>query len=110
MGLAEKKCVPCQGGTPPLTNEDEDRYLEEIPSWKLERDGIHKIGRTFKFGSFLEGIDFVNRIALIADNQGHHPDIQISFKKVDVELHTHAIIGLSEADFIMAAKIDGILE
>lgn len=106
MKLAEKKCVPCEGGTPPLGREDINKYFGELSEgWEVLGD--KKIKKTFVFKDFLEAVGFVNKIADIAEAEGHHPDIRIhSYKKVDVELTTHAIGGLSENDFILAAKIE----
>lgn len=111
--LTQKHCVPCEGGTPPLTNEEEDRLKQQTPDWILLRnDGttiVHKIRRQFTFTDFTEAITFVNKIADIANKEGHHPDIYIFYNKVQLELFTHAVGGLSENDFIMAAKIDKLL-
>ena len=113
MSLADRKCVPCEGGTPPLGREDINKYLGELSEgWEVLEDtstrlSAGKIKKTFVFKDFLEAVGFVNKIADIAEAEGHHPDIRIhSYKKVDVELTTHAIGGLSENDFILAAKIE----
>lgn len=106
MDLIAKHCVPCEGGTPPLSDIDEDRYIKEIPSWTLLREGTHKIRREFKFKNFKEAMGFVNKVAEIAEEERHHPDIYISYNRVRIEFFTHAVQGLSENDFIMAAKID----
>jgi 4a-hydroxytetrahydrobiopterin dehydratase len=108
MNLHTKKCVPCEGGTPPLTAEEIQEYLKEVEGWEL-RDSPSislRINKTFKFKSFRESIDFVNRIASLAETENHHPDIHVRYKKVTLELTTHAIQGLSENDFIMASKSD----
>ena len=103
--LVQKKCVPCEGGTPPLEKEKIQEYLSELKgSWELEDN--KKIKRTFTFKTFREGIEFVNRVADIAEEENHHPDIHILYTKVTLVLTTHAMGGLSENDFIMAAKID----
>ena len=104
MSLHEKKCVPCEGGTPPLTAEQEQGYLKEV-DWELDTSGIHKIKKHFTFSNFKEAMGFVNRVAEIAETQQHHPDIYISYSNVFIELYTHAVTGLSENDFIMASKI-----
>src|SRR3990167_6195268 len=106
MDLAEKHCVACEGGIPPMSNEEEDKYIKEVPSWKLVREGIHKIRKEFKFKDFKEAIEFVNKVAGLAEEEGHHPDIYIYYSKVILELHTHKIKGLFKNDFILAAKID----
>lgn len=111
--LTQKHCVPCEGGTPPLSDAEEDKLKQQVPKWILLRnDGttlVHKIRRQFIFKDFKEAIAFVNKIAQIADQEGHHPDIYIFYNKVQLELFTHAVGGLSENDFIMAAKIDTLL-
>jgi len=106
MELAKKHCVPCKGGTPPFSNEQEGVYSKDIPSWILDREHIHKIRKRFSFKNFKEAILFFNKVADLAEKEGHHPDMCISYNKVDVTLFTHAVGGLSENDFIMAAKID----
>ena len=109
VNLSQKKCVPCEGGTPPLENEKIQEYLKEVEGWGLKKGDpstILRIEKTFKFKSFRESIDFVNRVAGLAEQENHHPDIIIRFRKVTFELTTHAIKGLSENDFIMASKID----
>ncbi len=105
MELNEKKCVPCEGGIPKLTREQVDTYYKELnKDWEIIRDS--KIKRIFHFVNFVQTMDFVNRLAEIAEEEGHHPDLHISYGKCVVELWTHAINGLSENDFIVAAKID----
>ncbi len=106
MELTQKHCVPCEGGTPPFTAEQEDGYMKEVPTWALEREGIHRLKKRFTFKDFKEAIAFVNKVADLAEAEGHHPDIRIVYNKVSFELFTHAVGGLSENDFIMAAKID----
>jgi 4a-hydroxytetrahydrobiopterin dehydratase len=106
MELTQKHCVPCEGGTPPFTAEQEDGYTKEVPAWTLDREGVHKLRKRFSFKNFKEAIAFVNRVADVAEIEGHHPDIRIVYNKVEFELFTHAVGGLSENDFIMAAKID----
>ncbi len=106
MELTQKHCVPCEGGTPPFNAEQEDGYITEVPTWALDREGIHKLKKRFSFKDFKEAIAFVNKVADLAEAEGHHPDIRIVYNKVSFELFTHAVGGLSENDFIMAAKID----
>jgi len=109
MALTEKKCVPCEGGSLPLSDENEDALLQEITAWNLVRDDVHKLQREFSFKDFKEAMVFVNKLADLAEQEGHHPNIIINYNKVKVELFTHAINGLSENDFIVAAKIDQML-
>ncbi|KKP99174.1 MAG: pterin-4-alpha-carbinolamine dehydratase [Microgenomates group bacterium GW2011_GWC1_38_14] len=104
--LSQKHCVPCEGGDPPLTEEEEDGLIKKVNGWFLLRDGEHKIRKVFKLKSFKEAMRLVNSIATIAEKEGHHPDIYIFYNKVQIELFTHAVGGLSENDFIMASKID----
>ena len=114
MDLSDKHCVPCEGGTPPLTQQEEDTLKTQIPHWTLLRDPstpsgqllVHKLKHQFTFKNFKEAMQFVNNIAEIAEKEGHHPDIYIFYNKVQIELFTHAVGGLSENDFIMARKID----
>jgi len=87
----------------------EQELLRQVPAWDLRRGGIHKLARAFSFRDFGEAMDFVDRVAKLAGAEGHHPDIRISLNKVWLELHTHEVRGLSENDFILAAKIDGLL-
>ncbi len=104
--LTQKHCVPCEGGTKPLTQEEVAPYLQAIPHWTVDDEG-KKIKRTFVFKDFMEAVDFINRIADIAEKEGHHPDLKLfNYKKVSVILSTHAINGLSTNDFILAAKTD----
>lgn len=113
MDLSQKHCVPCEGGTPPLTDTEEDKLKQEVPQWILLRsDGqtvVHKLRRQFQFNNFKEAIVFVNKVAALAEEEGHHPDIYIFYNKVQIELFTHAVGGLSENDFIMAVKMDRLL-
>ncbi len=107
MDLAHKKCVPCEGGMPPATKEEAEILLRQINDWKLS-DDAKSIGKQFKFKDFAAALSFVDKIGVIAEEEGHHPDIQLSWGKVIVDLTTHALDGLSQNDFILAAKIDEI--
>ena len=104
--LSDKKCIACEGGVPPFTKAQIAQYLPEVPGWELIGD--KKIAKNYKFKDFAEAMGFVNKIAEIAESEGHHPDISISWNKVKLELTTHAIGGLSENDFIVAAKINNL--
>lgn len=107
--LLGKKCGPCEGGAPSLAKEEAESYLAEAPGWELKPDGL-EITRVFKFKNFREAIAFVNKVADLAEDEGHHPDIRLySFNKVRLNLKTHAIGGLSENDFILAAKIGQLI-
>ena len=107
MDLAQKKCVPCEAESPPLSRSSAEALLSQITGWNLSAEA-KKISKTFKFKNFREAISFANAIAEIAETEGHHPDLSISWGKVAVELTTHAVKGLSENDFILAAKIDSL--
>ena len=108
MALAKKHCVPCEGGTVPLFRSRAEELLKELTDWSLSPDG-KKISKDFKFKDFIQAVDFVNKITPIAEAEGHHPDLTVGWGKVRIEFWTHAIGGLSENDFIMAAQIDGIM-
>jgi 4a-hydroxytetrahydrobiopterin dehydratase len=103
--LTSNKCVPCEAGTPPLTLEQATSYLREVPQWRLQDN---KIVRELKLKDFKEALAFVNQVGEIAEDEGHHPGIHVSYNRVTLELWTHAIGGLSENDFIVAAKIDAL--
>jgi 4a-hydroxytetrahydrobiopterin dehydratase len=104
MVLAEKQCVPCRGGIPPLTAEEISPLIAQISDWEVVEN--HHIQKTFKSENFRSALDFVNRAGEIAEEQGHHPDLYLAWGKVEVKIWTHKINGLSESDFILAAKID----
>lgn len=108
-GLAGKSCVPCRGGIPPLPEGKARELLAATPGWSLEEAGT-RLRRRFEFQDFRSAMEFVNRVADIAEAEGHHPDIAIHWNKVDLVLWTHKIGGLHENDFILAAKVDRLLE
>jgi 4a-hydroxytetrahydrobiopterin dehydratase len=104
--LTSKHCVPCEGGVPTLPPDQVRRYLAELPGWELSIDG-KRIRREWRVKDFLAGLDFFNRIGQLAEEEGHHPDLHLfGYRNVAIEMSTHAIDGLSENDFILAAKID----
>jgi len=105
--LSQGHCVPCEGGMPPLDHEYVQKYATQVPDWKVS-DDEKKLTRETTFKDFVEAMKFVNTVADIAQAEGHHPDIYIFYNKVRFELTTHAMNGLSENDFILAAKIDSI--
>lgn len=107
MDLAARKCVPCEGGALPLTRDAAERMLKDIAGWMLWPDG-KTISRSFKFKDFAGAFEFATKVAALAEEEGHHPDLLVSWGRVEIELSTHAIGGLSENDFILAAKIDRI--
>ncbi len=107
MDLAQKRCVPCEGGVAPLARHAIEPLLKELNGWSLSSDS-RNISKEFVFKNFVQAMEFANKITSIAEAEGHHPTLFVSWGKVKVELSTHAIKGLSENDFILAAKIDQI--
>ncbi len=104
--LTQKRCVPCEGGLPALTEAQAKDLLKNVKGWELKGNQILK---TYKFKDFIQNMGFVTRIAMVAETEGHHPDINIhQWNKLTITLWTHAINGLSENDFIVAAKIDAL--
>lgn len=107
--LTKKKCVPCEGGVEPLDTEQARQYLSELAEgWDLSGDG-KEISRNFKFKNFYSTMSFVNAVAWVANNEDHHPNLEVGYGNCRVRYTTHAIDGLSENDFICAAKIDALL-
>jgi len=102
--LADKKCVPCRGGVPALKGRALEKLHQQVPNWKVENE--HHLHREFSFPDFRQALAFVNRVGEIAEQEGHHPDILLAWGKAAITLWTHKIDGLTESDFIMAAKID----
>ena len=102
--LAQLTCVPCRGGVPPLTAEEIRPLQKQVPQWNVVNN--HHIERQFSFPDFKTALDFVNRVGNLAEEQGHHPDILLAWGKVGITIWTHKIDGLTESDFILAAKID----
>lgn len=111
--LLKKKCVPCEGGAKPLSKEEAEKLLNEVAGWTLIEgknpagDGA-RISKTYRFQDFIGAINFVERVAEVAEMENHHPDIHVDYNKVTLILWTHAIGGLSENDFIVAAKVDAM--
>ena len=104
--LQMQHCVPCEGGEKPLGEAEIQDYLKVVPDWKVVPGP--RLVRAFRFRNFKEAMEFVNRMAAIAEAEGHHPDFFVHWNEVRVELWTHATGGLHLNDFILAAKIDGI--
>ncbi|MDT8437139.1 MAG: 4a-hydroxytetrahydrobiopterin dehydratase [Gemmatimonadota bacterium] len=103
--LAARHCEPCRGGVPPLQGEELRRLADELGgAWEVV-DG-HHLRKRFEFSDFVSALGFVNRVGALAEEEGHHPDLHLSWGQVDVEIWTHAIDGLTESDFILAARID----
>ncbi len=109
MSLSDKKCVPCQGGEPPLEKEKAKELLTELSDgWELQNLG-KKLVKKFKFTDFKSALDFINKVGDIAEEEDHHPDIYLhNYKYVTLYLFTHKIAGLHENDFILAAKVDNL--
>jgi 4a-hydroxytetrahydrobiopterin dehydratase len=106
--LAQKECVPCKGGVPPLQAEAVGRLLQELGGgWQVI--GNHHLEKTYRFPDFRAALAFTNRVGAMAEAQGHHPDIALSWGKVGLTIWTHKIDGLTESDFVFAAKADGLL-
>lgn len=105
--LSERSCVACEPGTATLPRGDIDRNLQEVPGWSVvQAEGHLQLTRTFKFKGFLPGAELVDRIATVAEAEGHHPDLHLTYGSLRVDLWTHAAGGLTDNDFILAAKID----
>lgn len=107
--LAGKTCTPCKGGVPPLTSEEAERFHEQVPRWEL-RDDAKRIEQTFRFRNFGESLSFVQRVGELAEREGHHPDICFGWGYATVSLQTKKIKGLHENDFIMAAKMEQLID
>ena len=106
--LADKKCIPCEGGIPGFEITEIHKYLKMVDGWevKADEDKIYYLIKNFKFKNFLESQNFVNQVGEISEKEGHHPEILFGWGYAKISITTHAIEGLSENDFILAAKID----
>jgi 4a-hydroxytetrahydrobiopterin dehydratase len=102
--LADKQCVPCRGGVPALKGSDLKHLHKSVPGWTIVDE--HHLCREFRFHDFKQALDFVNRVGATAEEQGHHPDILLTWGRAEITIWTHKIDGLTESDFILAAKID----
>lgn len=102
--LADRDCIPCRGGVAPLKGADLEQLHRNIPKWDVTDE--HHLHREFRFPDFKNALEFVNWVGALAEDQGHHPDIFLAWGKAEITLWTHKINGLTESDFIMAAKID----
>jgi 4a-hydroxytetrahydrobiopterin dehydratase len=104
--LLRKKCVPCEGGVPPLERAQAEALLPSVPGWALDASA-GKISRTWIMKNFMAGIDFITRVAQLAEEEGHHPDLHLEgYRRLTITIWTHAVGGLTENDFILAAKIN----
>jgi 4a-hydroxytetrahydrobiopterin dehydratase len=107
--LASMECVPCKGGIPPLTPEEIRPYLEDLGNdWRVADE--HHLEKEYRFKNFRQALAFMNRVGELAEEVGHHPDIELSWGRVKLTVFTHKIGGLHEADFVFAAKADRVLE
>ena len=106
MELAQKSCVPCRGGVPPLPPAEASALLAQLVGWEIVND--YHLVKSYRFKNFTEALAFVDRVGAIADEQNHHPDIYLAWGKVRIEIWTHKIDGLTESDFIFAAKVDAL--
>lgn len=107
--LAAKECVPCKGGVPPLKGRELDGLLEELDNaWQVVEE--HHLEKEYRFPDFRQALEFTRRVGELAEEQGHHPDIYLAWGKVRLQIWTHKIDGLTESDFILAAKADRLLE
>ena len=104
--LATKHCQPCEGGTPPLQGAELDRLMGQLQGWSLMEG--KRLEKEYRFPDFRQALDFVNRLGEVAEEEGHHPDVYLTWGKVRVALSTHSVGGLSENDFILAAKADAL--
>lgn len=104
MELAQKHCVPCRGGVPPLKGEELAGYAAQLPGWDVVNE--HHLKKTFLFPDFKSALAFVNKVGAVAEEEGHHPDLCLGWGRVDMTVWTHKIDGLAESDFILAAKAD----
>ena len=108
--LHKKNCIPCRGGIPPFDISEIHKYLKKVDGWEVEKNEneIYFLEKNFKFKNFVESQRFVNEVGNIAETESHHPDITFGWGYAKIKIYTHAINGLSENDFILAAKIDNI--
>ncbi|HZI85458.1 MAG TPA: 4a-hydroxytetrahydrobiopterin dehydratase [Pyrinomonadaceae bacterium] len=102
--LANRECVPCRGGVPPLKNDEIKKFLSQISGWEAVKD--HHLRKSYKFNGFAEAQAFVDRVGNLSEQQGHHPDICFGWGYAEITIWTHKIDGLTESDFVLAAKID----
>jgi 4a-hydroxytetrahydrobiopterin dehydratase len=102
--LASRECVPCRGGVPPMKGDEIKKFAEQLKGWDVVED--HHLRKIYEFKDFREALAFVNRVGQLAEEQGHHPDISFGWGRAEITIWTHKIDGLTESDFILAAKID----
>ncbi len=105
--LASRHCVPCHGGVPRLEGAELERYTRALPSWEVVAG--HHLRKVYTFKNFAQALALVNRVGELAEAEGHHPDVCFGWGRAEITIHTHAIDGLSESDFVLAARIDTLL-
>jgi 4a-hydroxytetrahydrobiopterin dehydratase len=107
--LAQRECIPCKGGVPPMERSEAQALLAQLDNdWRLERSDHDYLEKTYRFKDFREALDFVNRVGALAEQQAHHPDIYLAWGRVKITIWTHKIKGLTESDFVFAAKCDRV--
>ena len=108
--LADKKCIPCEGGIPSFDISEIHKYLKKVDGWDVKKEDTetYYLIKEFKFQNFMESINFINKVGKISEKEGHHPDIWFGWGYAKIKIFTHAIKGLHESDFVLAAKIDRI--
>lgn len=104
--LTHKKCIPCSGGVPRLSHAEIANLETEVPDWQVVEG--HHLSRSYRFPNFLQALTFVNKVGEVAEKEGHHPNIFFTYGQARIDIWTHSIDGLTESDFILAAKIDQI--
>jgi 4a-hydroxytetrahydrobiopterin dehydratase len=102
--LSAKTCVPCRGDVPPLRGAELEGLSRQVPGWEVVDE--HHLRREFRFKNFREALDFVDRVGELAEEQAHHPDIAFGWGRAEITIYTHKIDGLTESDFVLAAKVD----
>jgi 4a-hydroxytetrahydrobiopterin dehydratase len=102
--LTQKHCVPCRGGVPPLSAGEMIPLIDELHGWEVIQ--THHLTKNYSFPDFMTGLRFVNRVGALAEEEGHHPDVYLTWGQVSIQVYTHKIDGLTESDFVLAAKID----
>lgn len=109
MNLTSQKCQPCESGQEPMSKDNAQSYIHQLTDWQLDDNGT-TISKSFQFKGFYKTMAFVNAVAWIANNEGHHPDLEVGYNYCKIHFSTHAIGGLSENDFICAAKVDALFD
>ncbi len=104
--LAAKECIPCRGDIPPLTPEEQEKLLEQLSGWVVIDN--HHLLKDLSFKNFAEALNYVNKVGEVAETENHHPNISFTWGKAEIQIYTHKIDGLTESDFVLAAKIDQI--